>query len=126
MMKHVILAAALCAGTFSVQAQTPAADTKTSSATTQKPTPAQHNCMQASDKEWASLGLTAEQTTKVKAIQEEHTRDCAGKAKDEASAAKSMDKHEARIKEVLTPEQYDQWMKWCTAQAAPTKPTDKM
>ena len=116
-------AAALCIGMFGAQAQT----TPTKMAPSPKPAAAMahpaHNCMMASDNDWASLKLSAEQTTKVKAIQAECMKECGAMMKTDPKMATMMDKHEARVKEVLTPEQYASWMKWCGAQAnaAPMK-----
>ena len=86
--------------------------------------------LRTTDAEWKALGLTAEQMTQVQSIQAEHKKQCtamkdeAGK-KDEAAKAAIADQHEARIKEVLTPTQYDSWKKQCTAMAAPAKPMEK-
>jgi Spy/CpxP family protein refolding chaperone len=115
-MKHVMIAAAFCFGIMGAQAQTtPTTDPAKATPAMQATHPA-HNCMGASEKDWASLNLTAEQTTKVKAIQAECQKECGAMMKDDPSMGKAMDKHEARIKAVLTPAQYDNWMKWCTAQ----------
>ena len=139
-MKTLMIAAALCAGMMSAHAQSTPTDTKTtptestpSATTPQKPVTQVDNkdCLKTSDAEWKALGLTAEQMTKVQAIQAEHKKDCAamkdeaGMKHDEATKAAMADKHEERIKEVLTPAQNDAWMKWCTAQATPAKPMEK-
>ena len=121
-MRYLMIAAALCTGMVGAQAQTTPAEKPATA--TQKPMqhPA-HNCMMTSDADWTSLGLTAEQTTSVQAIQAECKKECAGKMKDDPSMMKMMDTHEARVKEVLTPAQYESWMKLCSAQAAPAKTT---
>lgn len=128
-MKYLMMAAALCAGTLSAQAQsTPTESTSSSAtATAQKPTPqARKDCLKTTDADWKALGLTAEQMTQVKAIQAEHEKACTSMKKDDtAGAAAMVDQHEARIKEVLTPTQYDSWQKQCTAMAAPAKPMEK-
>ena len=136
-MKYLMMAAALCAGVMSAQAQSTPAETKgtsTTATTPQKPAAQADNkdCLKTSDAEWKALGLTTEQMTKVKAIQDEHTKACASMKKDEAgvkrddaSSAALADKHEASIKEVLSPTQYDSWKKQCTAMATPTKPVEK-
>ncbi len=84
--------------------------------------------MMADEKVWASLDLSPEQTEKVKAIQAECMKECAGMMKDDPSMAKMMDKHEPEVQAVLKPSQYDAWMKWCSAQATSTeaKPMDKV
>jgi Spy/CpxP family protein refolding chaperone len=115
-MKHVMIATALCFGMLGAQAQTTPTDPAKATPATQTKHPA-HNCMSATDKDWASLNLTAEQTTKVKVIQAECQKECGAMMKDDPSLGKTMDKHEARVKSVLTPAQYDNWMKWCSAQA---------
>lgn len=134
-MKTLMIAAALCVGMMSAQAQTTPTDTKTTptenkgTATTpaaQKP--AQHtskNCLSATDADRKSLGLNADQQTKVPAIQAECKKECAAKKDGDASTAMIADKHEMRIKEVLTPAQHEAWMNWCTAQATPAKPMEK-
>jgi Spy/CpxP family protein refolding chaperone len=124
-MKYLMTAAALCIGMLGAQAQgtTPA-----------KPAPAKptataahpaHNCMMATDKEWTSLKLTADQTTKVKAIQETCMKECGAMMKTDPKMAQMMDKHEAEVKAVLTPEQYSNWMKWCSTQAKAPAPAEK-
>ena len=135
-MKTLMIAAALCAGLLNAQAQSTPTDTKTTptdTRTAQKPVTQVDNkdCLKTTDADWKTLGLTAEQMTKVQAIQAEHKKDCsamkdeAGMKHDEATKAAMADKHEERIKEVLTPAQNDAWMKWCTAQATPAKPMEK-
>lgn len=110
-MKKVMFAVAMCIGMVSAQAQT---DSKMDN----KMSHPAHNCMMASDKDWASLNLTPEQTTKVKAIQAECAKECAGKMKEDPKMAMAMDKHEAEVKSVLNADQYDKWMKWCASQPA--------
>jgi hypothetical protein len=130
-MKTLMIAAALCAGMMSAQAQdTPTENkgtTTTPATTPQKPVTRmdKKDCLMTTDADWKAMGLTADQLTKVKAIQAEHEKACAGMKKDDASAAMMTDKHEARIKEVLTPTQYDSWKKQCTAMTSPAKPMSK-
>lgn len=132
-MKYLMMAAALCAGTLGAQAQSTPTETKDKTATaTQQPGAQAHkDCLKTSDADWKALGLTAEQLTRVKAIQAEHEKACAGMKdesgmkKDPAGAAAMADQHEERIKEVLTPAQYDSWQKQCTAMATPAKPMEK-
>lgn len=92
---------------------------------------------------WTSLGLSAEQLSKVREIQASHRKECA--AHDETKAhetkanetkmtenqtadakAKMMDKHEGKIKEVLTAEQYGKWLTWCAEQPAKSEVKQKM
>lgn len=136
-MKNLMMAAALCAGMMSANAQstptapkTAPAENKTTATTPQKPM-AHTDCLMSTDADWKALGLTADQMTKVKAIQDEHKKSCAamkdesGMKHDDASKAAMVDAHEARIKEVLTPAQYDSWKKQCMAMATPAKPMEK-
>lgn len=138
-MKHLMMAAALCAGVLSANAQSTPTDpktapveNKTTATTPQKPVTMNHtDCLMSTDADWKALGLTADQMTKVKAIQAEHKKSCAAMKEDatmkhdEAGKAAMADAHEARIKEVLTPTQYDSWKKQCTAMATPAKPMEK-
>ncbi|MEO8734037.1 MAG: hypothetical protein ABI373_06885 [Flavobacteriales bacterium] len=71
------------------------------------------------DKDWASLDLTAEQKTKVKNIKEECMK-ASDKMKADNTDTKTspmMDKYESEVKAVLTPAQYDKWVKWCSTRA---------
>ncbi len=134
-MKYLMMTAALCAGVLSAQAQSTPTETKGSTTTTsvQKPvTQAHKDCLKTTEADWKALGLTAQQLTEVKAVQAEHekacssmTKDEAGMKKDDAAKAEMTDAHEARIKELLTPTQYDSWKKQCTAMATPAKPMEK-
>ncbi len=124
-MKTLMIAAALCAGMMSAKAQSTPTDTKTSATTPQKPMAHGKNCLSATDADWKSLGLTVEQQARVASIQAECKNECAGNVEGDASTAMIADKHESRIKEVLTPAQQDAWMKWCMAQATPAKPLEK-
>lgn len=133
-MKTLMIAAALCAGIVSAQAQgtptdkkTTPPDTKTSTTGTQKPATQVDNkdCLMTTDAEWKTLGLTAEQITQVKSIQDEHKTACAGMKKDDVSTAVVSDEHEERIKNVLTPTKYDSWKKSCTAMATPGNSMEK-
>ena len=110
-MKYLMTAAALCFGLMSAQAQT---------AKTATGTPAAHNCViSTTDKQWADLGLTAEQTTKVKAIQSD-CMEASDKMKADNMDTKEspiMNKYEEDVKEVLTPAQYEKWVKECSTRA---------
>lgn len=136
-MKYILTAAALCIGMFGAQAQNaPAKPVNTLTPVATTPAHPAHNCMMASDKDWASLKLTAAQTGRVKAIQAACMKDCGARMKTDPKMSAMMDKHEAEVKTVLTADQYTQWMKWCAAQvqkpeikpvAEPAlKPTEKV
>lgn len=127
-MKYILTAAALCIGIFGAQAQSaPAKPVNTVKPVVTTPAHPTHNCMMATDKDWASLKLTPDQTTKVKAIQEECMKSCGATMKTDPKMSTMMDKHEAQVKAVLTPEQYGNWMKWCAMQGhtMPAKPDAK-
>lgn len=109
-------AAALCLGMLSAHAQTELA------VATQ---PAAHNCLASTtDKDWTSLALTADQTTKVKEIQGECMKASDKMKADHMDSKESpmLDKYEGQVKAVLTPEQYDKWVKWCNAHASAPAP----
>jgi len=109
-MKKTImtLCLAFCA-TLAMQAQ----DTKAKS---DKPAHDQkHECLMAGDETWTALGLTAEQVTKVKAVQTSCKKDKMA-AKDDATAMASMTKHETELKGILTPDQYTKYNAWCAEQ----------
>lgn len=118
-----MMAAALCAGMMSAQAQ----DTKSSSNTGQKPTTQMDHkdCLHTTEAEWKAMGLTGQQITEVKAIQAEHQKACSGMKKDDAAGAALMDKDEQRVKALLLPDQYDSWKRQCTAMNSLSKPMDK-
>lgn len=111
-MKIVITAAALCLGMFSAQAQSE----KVQDAS------APHNCLTSTtDKDWSSLGLSSEQSAKVKELQTEWRKAESSKSVNTKTATKTspvMDSYEAKVKDVLTPEQYDNWVKWCSTHAS--------
>ena len=130
----MMMAAALCAGLVSAKAQSSPSDHKQDMPATSKDqagSQAHKDCLRTSDAEWKALGLSADQMTQVKAIQAEHEKACAamkddaGMKKEDPAKAQMADADEARIKEVLTPAQYDSWKKQCTAMATPAKPMDK-
>lgn len=110
-MKYLMTAAALCLGMMTAKAQTEQ---------TAPMAPATHNCLASTtDKDWASLDLTAEQKTKVKNIKEECMK-ASDKMKADNTDTKTspmMDKYESEVKAVLTPAQYDKWVKWCSTRA---------
>ncbi len=111
-IKHVLAAAALCFGVVSAQAQGEPA---------QPTAKAPHNCLTSTtDKDWTTLGLSAEQSAKVKDLQSDWKAKQGTSAKDgKAATGESplMDSYEAKVKDVLTAEQYDNWVKWCSTHA---------
>lgn len=115
-MKYLMIAAALCFGTMSAQAQTQ---------NTKATAPAARNCVvSTTDKGWSDLGLTADQTTKVKSIQSECMKASEKMKADNMQSKESpmMNKYEDEVKKVLTPAQYEKWVKECSTHAA--KPMD--
>lgn len=111
-IKHVLAAAALCFGVVSAQAQDEAA---------QPVAKAPHNCLTSTtDKDWKALNLDAEQTAEVKDIQSEWRAEQSTQAKsskDAMNKSPMMDSYEAKVKDVLTAEQYDKWVEWCSTHA---------
>ena len=109
-MKTTILTlgfALLCA--ISANAQS----TPSSTAPTKDPAKGdRHACIMAGADTWTTLGLSADQVTKVKEIQASCKADY-GMAKEKDAQNTSVAKHEAELKAVLTPEQYTNWTKWC-------------
>jgi len=102
------LCLAFCA-TLATQAQ----DTKAKS---DKPAHDQkHECLMAGDETWTTLGLTADQVSKVKVVQTSCKKDKMA-AKDDATAMRSMTKHETELKAILTPDQYTNYTAWCAEQ----------
>lgn len=110
-MKYALTAAALCFGLLGAQAQ------NTKGQDVQSP----KNCLTSTtDKDWTTLGLNAEQSAKVKELQAEWRANESAKtvnAKTDARSAPVMDSYEAKVKDVLTPEQYESWVKWCSTHA---------
>lgn len=111
MMKHALTAAALCFGLLGAQAQ------NTKGQDVQSP----KNCLTSTtDKDWTSLGLDAEQSAQVKEIQAEWRANESASARDAKTGTRTapvMDSYEAKVKEVLSAEQYDKWVKWCSTHA---------
>lgn len=75
-----------------------------------------------------SLGLTPEQQGKVRDIQAAHKKECAAHDATTTTETKTKvaDKHEAQVKEVLTPDQYTKWLTWCADQPAKSEMKQKM
>lgn len=80
---------------------------------------ADHMCMMDTDAAaWTSLGLSAEQLTKVQAAQTACKSECAAmkdgaSTQDKAAHQAQMERHTATIKATLDKEQYMKWQKWC-------------
>ncbi len=72
-----------------------------------------HKCIMFGAEKWQKLGLSDAQQAEVAKIQAscEQDHNAAVSAGKDASA--SVDAHEARLKTVLTPEQYETWTSWC-------------
>jgi len=110
-MKHVLTTAALCLAMVGAQAQ---------SEKVQPSAMAPHNCVTSTtNDDWKNLGLSEEQSAKVKDIQAECMKMEHKMMADRSSSKESpmMMKYEEKVKEVLTPEQYEKWMKWCNTHA---------
>lgn len=76
---------------------------------------ADHECIMAGDETWKSLGLTADQMSKVKDVQTACKKDKM-ESKEDASAMAAMAKHETELKAVLTPDQYTKYTAWCATE----------
>lgn len=105
MIKHILATAVVAAFcSFSVKAQSDANALAENTATVAS---GDHGClMKTDDAAMKTLGLSAEQMTKVKALQ--------AKCKAEGDKdAKLQEAHEKELQAALTPEQYKNWQKWC-------------
>ncbi len=114
-MKTIFSLVCALALTTAVSAQT---------ADTDKATKAQgvkHVCEMPDMGAVKQLGLTADQETAIREIHADCARDCAAvKAEDTNATAEVKAKHQARVREVLTDEQYEKYM----ALAGPGKADD--
>ena len=113
-MKNLFLTAAFAlAGTVAFSQATPATPA-TPAAPASKEVKAQDTkkaCMMPDMREVQKLELTQEQLVRVREIQAECERDCAAaKAETGEMNHDAMAKHQARIQEVLTPEQYEKYV----------------
>lgn len=88
-----------------------------------------HHCLMTADAStWQKLGLNADQTKQVAAIQATCKQECDAatkEGKDKAATAAIADKHEQDLAKALTPEQYTQWKDWCSKQPASSQSTTK-
>ncbi|MCC6839156.1 MAG: hypothetical protein IT230_03260 [Flavobacteriales bacterium] len=76
---------------------------------------AAHECLvTATDADWNSLELTADQVAKVKEIQAEYQKARSGDANAQVPTA---DKVAEKLKAVLGPERYEKYVDWCAANA---------
>jgi len=81
--------------------------------TSVKPGGGNHDCIMATDANTlASLGLTADQTKRVEAIQAACKESHTAKTTDGIEQPAKVD-HEAELKAVLTADQYAKWTSWC-------------
>lgn len=105
MIKHILATAAVAAFcSFGAQAQS---DAQPLADNTIAATGGDHGCLMRTDEAaMKTLGLSADQITKVKDLQ--------AKCKAEGDKdAKAKDAHEKELQAVLTPDQYKSWQKWC-------------
>ncbi|MEO7081783.1 MAG: hypothetical protein ABIY71_09660 [Flavobacteriales bacterium] len=103
--------AALCLGMMTAQAQSEKMQDANSS----------KNCLTSTtDKDWSSLGLSKEQTTQVKQVQSDWLAENAKVADVKAGtmASPMMNSYEGKVQAVLSPEQYENWVKWCSTHAS--------
>lgn len=129
-MKNFLLPAALVLMSAAATAQsTLVAENSTQPATVEAVIVDGHDdCLSRTTPEtMTSLGLSPEQQGKVRDIQAAHKKECAAhdattNAETKANVA---DKHEAQVKEVLTPDQYTKWVAWCADQPAKGQVTPK-
>jgi Spy/CpxP family protein refolding chaperone len=112
-MKIVLSAAAFCLGMMGAQAQ----DNIKAAPASATPVKSAHNCLASTtENDWKNLGLTADQSAKVKEIQGDWRKSEGAQAKATAGSAETspmMDSYEQKLKNVLSSEQYDKWVKWC-------------
>jgi len=110
MNRSLFVTAALVAGLAAASAQTPAAQ--------RADTLASECLLNTDERAWSSLGLTTEQVSQVRAIQTECKTDCVAlnkeAARDGAMSPAILAKHQERIQNVLTQEQYGKWLEWCS------------
>ena len=76
-------------------------------------------CLLATDAvEWTAIGLTSDQVKRVQGIQTDCKTDCAviseTGVKDATTSRSALEKHEARIRKVLSLDQYNKWIEWCS------------
>ena len=110
-MKIVLTVAALCLGMMTAQAQSEKMQDANSS----------KNCLTSTtDKDWSSLGLSKEQTAQVKQVQSDWLAENAkvADAKAGTMASPMMNSYEGKVQAVLSPEQYENWVKWCSTHAS--------
>lgn len=82
------------------------------------PAPVVGECFVSTDAgTWMAIGLSTDQLEKVQSMQTACKTDCA--ATPERSAADAdvsgavLKRYEGKLQEVLTPDQYAKWKKWC-------------
>jgi hypothetical protein len=72
-----------------------------------------HHCIMFGAEKWQKLGLTEAQMNSVKEIQASCDADYKAAKNAGTDATASVDRHEQRLKSVLTEEQYAKWSEWC-------------
>ena len=75
-----------------------------------------HRCIMASTETWQNFGVNPVQMAMVRDVQIACKADYEASKPDEAAA--SVDKHEAKLKDILPPDQYMKWSQWCAQEAA--------
>ena len=111
-MKNFFLTAAFAlAGTFAFAQTTPDRPAAAAAPTEAKAQDTKKACSMPDMREVQKLDLTQDQLVRVREIQAECERDCAAaKAETGEMNHEAMAKHQARIQEVLTPEQYEKYL----------------
>jgi uncharacterized protein (DUF305 family) len=78
--------------------------------------------MNTSDKAWTAVGLSTEQLEEVKAIQTMCQTDCKAlqeSGESDAAVADAMiERHRESIRAILSSEQYEKWLAWCSQRPA--------
>lgn len=76
-----------------------------------------HKCIMFGAEKWQKLGLTEQQRASVAEIQASCKREYTAAVNAGRDASVTVDAHEARLRTVLTPEQYETWKGWCERKA---------
>lgn len=75
-----------------------------------------HRCIMATTDTWHTFGLNEGQMAQVKELQASCKADYEGAKPGEATS--SVERHEEKLKGILTPDQYTKWSQWCAQEAA--------
>lgn len=105
---HTIAVTLLCASSLIAQVTPPP-----------QPALVHDDCVLATTAEdWTAMGLTTAQVEEVQAVQTECKTACVALKEtgreDPAMSQAMLEKHRERIRTVLTKEQYDKWVAWCS------------